>query len=79
MSILLKSKRNFVETDIENLQRFINEITSQNMTRTSRAFDSQQNCEITKNVIYKLLRYLSATGQRESKIRILIQALILII
>lgn len=76
MSILIKSKRNFVETDFENLQRFISEIASQNMTRTSRAFDFQQNFEITNNVIYKLFRYLSATEQRESKIHILIQVLI---
>lgn len=69
MSILIKSKSNFFETDIENLQRFISEIASQNIIRTSRAFDSQKKCEIAKNVIYKLFRYLNATGQRESKLK----------
>lgn len=67
MNIKIIAKRNIIKADLEKLQRFIYEISIQNV-RKSYATGKTPN--ITKNIIGALSCYLRATSEYKSTLRI---------
>ena len=67
LNILIRSKKDVTEADVEKLMQFMREIYVQNNTGNQRTTNFSQHLEISKNVLSKLLNYLSITGQSESK------------
>lgn len=78
MNILIRSKKDVPDADAEKLMQLMREISVQNITGNQRPTNFSQHLEISKNVLSKLLNYLSITGQAESK-KTFIAVLILII